>query len=130
VLDYLIYQEQLLTPDALISTEIKSGSVTASVSPEFGFVVTSVDSGSQFTGSVDITGSLVVSNNITTDTLDANIITSDEFSGSFSGSFFGDGGGLTNISLANLSFDVFRLVSGSVTASVTPEDGFKVESAG
>ena len=49
-----------LTEDALISTEIKSGSVTASVSPNFGFVVKSAQSGSEFTGSVSISGSLEI----------------------------------------------------------------------
>jgi len=60
-----------LTEDALISTEIKSGSVTASVAPDYGFRVitdstSSIDElgvyttqiGSRFTGSVDISGSL------------------------------------------------------------------------
>jgi hypothetical protein len=61
-----------LTEDALISTEIKSGSITASVAPDYGFKVitpftSSIDTeffstqiGSQFTGSVDISGSLFV----------------------------------------------------------------------
>jgi hypothetical protein len=48
-----------LTPDALISTEIKSGSVTASVAPDFGFRVISAESGSQFTGSLFVTGGIV-----------------------------------------------------------------------
>ena len=114
--------------DALISTEIKSGSVTASVTPETGFVVTSADSGSTFTGSIDVTGSLVVSNDITTNNLNAGIVTADEFSGSFSGSFEGDGSGLTNIQLANLSLEINKITSGSVTASVDPFEGFVVTS--
>ena len=114
--------------DALISTEIKSGSVTASVTPETGFVVTSADSGSTFTGSIDVTGSLVVSNDITTNNLNAGIVTADEFSGSFSGSFEGDGSGLTNIQLANLSLEINKITSGSVTASVDPIEGFVVTS--
>jgi hypothetical protein len=49
-----------LTEDALLSVEIKSGSVTASVDPQYGFRVKSADSGSEFTGSVNISGSLFV----------------------------------------------------------------------
>ena len=41
-----------LTEDALLTTEIVSGSVTASVSPDTGFIVTSIDSGSTFSGEV------------------------------------------------------------------------------
>ena len=55
----------------------------------------------QITGSLGITGSLSVSNG---------------FSGSFSGSFFGNGSGLTNISVGN--FNIFAITTGSVSASV------------
>ena len=41
-----------LAPDALQSALIVSGAVTASVDPQTGFVVTSVDSGSTFSGSI------------------------------------------------------------------------------
>ena len=40
------------------ANRILSGSVTASVSPDYGFVVNSADSGSHFTGSVYVTGSV------------------------------------------------------------------------
>jgi hypothetical protein len=83
---------------------IASGSVTASVSPNFGFRVESEEVGSQFTGSVDISGSVSAS------------------------LFQGDGGGLFNIPLSALTEDTFRIASGSVTASVSPEFGFRVES--
>ena len=83
---------------------------------------------STFTGSIDVTGSLVVSNDITTNNLNAGIVTADEFSGSFSGSFEGDGSGLTNIQLANLSLEINQITSGSVTASVDPIEGFVVTS--
>jgi hypothetical protein len=97
-----------LTEDALISTEIKSGSVTASVSPDFGFVVNSAQSGSEFTGSVSVSGSISAS------------------------IFQGDGAGLFNIPLSALAEEVLvtnQISTGSVTASVSPDFGFKVESA-
>jgi len=112
-----------LTEDALLSVEIKSGSVTASVSPNFGFRVKSADSGSEFTGSVDISGSL-------------NVTQKSQFTGSInvsgsivvaSGSYFvGDGSQLTNITLANLAIDSTKIFSGSATASISPIEGFDV----
>jgi len=91
-----------LTEDALVSTEIKSGSVTASVSPEYGFIVTTPFSGSsfgsRFTGSVDVSGSVRAF------------------------SFIGDGSQLTNVA----SVVSPRIASGSVTASVSPNFGFVV----
>jgi len=98
-----------LTEDALISTEIKSGSVTASVSPNFGFVVTSPASGSKFTGSLFVTGGIV-----------------QLAVGSF---YSGSGQGLFNIPLSALAEEVVaatRIQTGSVTASVSPERGFQV----
>jgi hypothetical protein len=94
-----------LSEDALISTEIKSGSVTASVSPNFGFIVKSAESGSEFTGSIDVSGSVTVK------------------SGSF---FIGDGRFLNNITLANLAIDSTKIFSGSATASISPTEGFEV----
>jgi len=107
-----------LAPDALLSPLIASGSVTASVSPNQGFVVTSTTSGSQFTGSVSITGSLFVNPN----------------SGSIrlaSGStYYGDGTNLRNIPRTALTEDALisaEIKSGSVTASVSPNFGFRVQ---
>ena len=94
-----------LTQDALISTFIASGSVTASVAPNYGFKVEALESGSQFTGSIRISGSAYVE------------------SGSY---FVGDGSKLTNVTLANLSIDSTRIFSGSATASISPAEGFKV----
>jgi len=94
-----------LTEDALLTVEIKSGSVTASVSPQFGFKVESLDSGSQFTGSINVSGSVSV------------------ISGSY---FVGDGRYLSNITLANLAIDSTKIFSGSATASISPDEGFNV----
>ena len=100
------------------ATRLASGSVTASVAPEYGFKIESQISGSQFTGSVYITGSVIVTGSIK----------AQEITGSISGSFTGDGAGLFNIPRSAFSGDAFRIASGSVTASVDPAYGFKVES--
>lgn len=48
-------------------------------------------------------------------------------SGSFSGSFYGDGGGLTNISASSIiGLQLNQIGSGSVTASISPDLGFRV----
>jgi hypothetical protein len=87
---------------------LASGSVTASVSNEFGFRVESIDSGSQFTGSVEVSGNVTIP--------------------SGSGYFSGSGEGLFNIPQSAFSGDAFRIASGSVSASVSPDYGFVVES--
>jgi len=102
-----------LTPDALLSTLITSGSVTASVTPQFGFKVESSLSGSQFTGSIFVSGSRGI----------------ELTSGS---SYSGSGERLFNIPRSALTPDALLstlIASGSVTASVTPEFGFKVISS-
>ena len=78
-----------------------SGSVTASVSPDKGFKVYSLDAGSQFTGSVFVTGSV---------------------SASF---FVGDGSQLTNVPAIVAPF----IGSGSATGSVSSGDQFIVTTA-
>ena len=60
-----------------------------------------------YTGSAQITGSLIITGSLSV---------SNGFSGSFSGSFFGNGSGLTNISVGN--FNIFAITTGSVSASV------------
>ena len=94
-----------LTEDALTSFEIKSGSVTASVSPNFGFRVQSAGSGSQFTGSLKISGSITLN------------------SGS---AYSGSGRNLFDIPESALAFRLNRIFSGSATASISPDRGFEV----
>ena len=112
-----------LTEDALLSTEIISGSVTASVRPDGGFVVTSLESGSTFIGSVTMDNSLSITDLIK---ISDTSITAD------SQAFFsGSGAGLFNIPRSALSEDALPLTeiaTGSITASVTPEGGFIVTS--
>ena len=174
-----------LTPDALLSNLIVSGAITASVTPEEGFIVTSVESGSTFFGEVRVESGSAFSGSgeklrdipfsaLSTDAQDSiTSLVSDEskilVSGSVSASvdaengfivtsiasgstffgnvgvasgssFSGSGALLNDIPFAAISItsdDTFssiisgdskRLVTGSVTASVSNEDGFKVES--
>jgi hypothetical protein len=99
------------------SSRIASGSVTASVSPDDGFRVISINSGSQFSGSINVSGSLYV----------ADLISTQQISGSsISGSFQGDGSRLTGINVPPQV--ATKIVSGSVTASVDPAKGFIVTS--
>ncbi|NDC22457.1 hypothetical protein EBZ57_03780, partial [bacterium] len=95
-----------MTEEALISTEIKSGSVTASVSPNFGFRVISIESGSQFSGSLFVSGGYI------------RVETGSFFSGS--------GAGLFDIPESALSFKINRIASGSATASISPDYGLRV----
>ena len=93
------------------ATRLATGSITASVSPEDGFKVLSVVSGSTFTGSLFVSGNVVIP--------------------SGSGFFSGSGEGLFNIPISALNIDSLvstRIASGSVTASVSPNFGFVVNS--
>src|SRR5210317_917060 len=109
-----------LTEDALLSSFIASGSVTASIDGAGFFRVFSTGSvKSEFSGSVSISESLDVPL-ITADRVIAN-----EFSGSFSGS----GKNLFDIPVSQLSGDAFRIASGSATASISPVDGFVVNTS-
>jgi len=119
-----------LAPDALLSPLIASGSVTASVAPNFGFVVTSAQSGSEFTGSVDISGSLFVSGTLST----SQSVYVNSYSGALyiasSSVLYADGQYLRNIPRSALTEDALisaEIKSGSVTASVSPDFGFRVQ---
>ena len=108
-----------LVEDALVSNLIQTGSVTASVLPDGTFKVFGTGSvKSEFSGSVSIT-----------ETLDVPKIIADEITGSFSGSFAGDGSELNNIPLSALSEDAFKIASGSATASISPNLGFVVNTS-
>jgi cytoskeletal protein CcmA (bactofilin family) len=62
-----------------------------------------LDSGSKFTGSIDVSGSITID-----------------------GIYIGDGSGLRNIDIANLAIDTSRIYTGSVTASVATDGYFRV----
>jgi len=97
-----------LTPDALVATLIASGSVTASTSPDFGFRVISAETGSQFTGSLFVSGARGIE------------ITSGS-------SFSGSGERLFDIPVKALKdLDLSKISSGSATASISPNNGLIV----
>ena len=97
---------QLTNVQASAAPLIASGSATASVTSGDTFVVTAPISGSQFTGSLFVSGNIQLE----------------------SGSFFsGSGAGLFDIPRTAFSGDAFRIASGSVTASTSPDYGFRVE---
>lgn len=96
-----------------------------------------------YSGSITIDGDLIVSGsliapNITGSLLGtaSNAISSSYassgtglFSGSFSGSFTGNGAGLTDIPATSvIGLNLSQIASGSVTASVDPTNGFRVNS--
>lgn len=55
---------------------------------------------------------------------------SGSFTGSFSGSFFGNGSGITNISASNIvGLNLSQIASGSYTASISPNNGFVVNTS-
>ena len=84
-------------------SQIASGSVTASISPV---------NGMQINTDTTVTGSLIVTEGIT---------------GSFTGSFVGDGVGLYDIPASGITgLNLSQIASGSATASIAPNTGFRV----
>ena len=72
-----------------------------------------------FTGSVVITGSLNVTGSL--------VAQGASITGSFTGSFFGDGGGLTNIPASGITgLNLSQIASGSATASISPNGGLQI----
>ena len=136
------------------SFRIASGSVTASVNPQYGFRVESALSGSEFTGSVEISGSISASLFIgdgrglfNLPALTATLIASGSATASIAPNtglvvntfstfqfpvsasmFSGSGKGLFDIPRSAITEDSVRISSGSVTASVSPNFGFVVQS--
>jgi len=96
----------------LETTKIASGSVTASAQPDRGFIVQSGELGSQFTGSIFVSGSRGI-----------ELVSGSSYSGSGARLF-----DIPRTALAPDALDTNRIISGSVTASVTPDFGFRVQS--
>jgi hypothetical protein len=70
---------------------------------------------------VNITGSLNVGSNQSISTTAALL------TGSFTGSFAGDGAGLINIPAAGIvGLELYRIASGSATASISPNNGLEI----
>ena len=133
-----------VTAQRLVVQTVSSSVIYSSGSNIFGDELTDTQ---QFTGSVTITGSLGVNGpstfngRVTATNLTGSLFGTSSwattssfalsgngpFSGSFSGSFFGNGGGLTNISASSVvGLNLSLISSGSVTASTDPAYGFRV----
>ena len=82
-----------------------------------------------FIGDTNITGSLSITGGL--DVVNGDLILSGGIiQAAGSGSFFsGSGRGLFDIPQSALSFEINRIASGSATASVSPDFGFKFEGA-
>ena len=104
-----------------ISTD--SVSINTELSVENGISAISY-TGSVFSGS-DVVTSTITADSIIVDTIDGITITGTEFSGSFSGSFQGDGNAITNIPTSALVGDINRIAEGDANATIT-EDKFSV----
>ena len=132
-----------LTAQTIVAQVITSSTEFITGSTKFGSLLSN---NHQFTGSVSVTGSLTIngenltgissslSSRITTNSASISSLSasfnsfSGSFSsGSFSGSFFGNGSGLTDISASSIvGLDLSKIASGSVTASISPNTGFKI----
>ncbi len=87
-----------LAEEVVAATKIQEGNVTASVDEVEGFIVKSEASGSQFSGSLFVSGGVTLTDGI----------------------YNGDGSGLFHIPISNLAGDSPRIARGSATASVNP----------
>jgi hypothetical protein len=126
---------QLVKGDGTFETYIINyinNAISASYSETASYALNAQGSGFPFTGSAVITGSLVVTGSIiATNGVTASLLGTASYalggSGSFSGSFSGNGAGITNISASNIvGLTLSQITSGSVTASVDPINGFRV----
>lgn len=126
-------------------SQIVSGSATASISPNNGFQINVPTTGSTFSGSFigdgnnlyNIPASGIVGLNlsqIASGSATASIspdgglfINTNVTASEFSGSYVGDGYGLYNIPAAGIvGLNLSQIASGSATASISPNEGLKI----
>jgi hypothetical protein len=123
-----VYIDGSLTAKELFINYISSSVLYQSGSTKFG---DTLDDTHEFTGSVNITGSISLNGQpIGTGKLDEvtfNLFTSSYTTGSFTGSFIGDGSQLTNIPASGVTgLNLNKIVSGSVSASISPNRGLEI----
>ena len=112
------------TSSILLKRSGIAGSVPTTSSLQVGEIALNTYDGKAFlhkSGSTDEVVEIVVAG--------ANVTGSISLTGAVTASaFIGSGAGLTDIPFSALSQELFRIASGSVTASALPDFGFKVES--
>jgi hypothetical protein len=123
-----VYIDGALTAKELFINYVTSSVLYESGSTKFG---DTLDDTHEFTGSVNITGSISLNGQpIGTGKLDEvtfNFFTSSYTTGSFTGSFIGDGSQLTNIPASGVTgLNLNKIVSGSVSASISPNRGLEI----
>jgi hypothetical protein len=123
-----VYIDGTLTAKELFINYVTSSVLYESGSTKFG---DTLDDTHEFTGSVNITGSISLNGQpIGTGKLDEvtfNLFTSSYTTGSFTGSFIGDGSQLTNIPASGVTgLNLNKIVSGSVSASISPNRGLEI----
>jgi len=117
-----------LTADRYDVSIVSTSILYESGSTKFG---DSLDDLHEFTGSVAITGSITLNGQaIGTGKLDEttfNSFTSSYTTGAFTGSFIGDGSQLTNIPSSGVTgLNLNKIISGSVSASISPDKGLEI----
>ena len=117
-----------LTADQYNVSIVSTSILYESGSTKFG---NTLDDLHEFTGSVAITGSITLNGNpIGTGKLDEatfNSFTSSYTTGAFTGSFIGDGSQLTNIPSSGVTgLNLNKIISGSVSASISPDKGLEI----
>lgn len=117
-----------LTADQYNVSIVSTSILYESGSTKFG---NTLDDLHEFTGSVAITGSISLNGQpIGTGKLDEtvfNSFTSSYTTGSFTGSFIGDGSQLTNIPSTGVTgLELNKILSGSVSASISPNRGLEI----
>ena len=120
---YPVFQVFNASNEVIVPTSITANStVTATITFSVPTAGTAVASIGGFTGSAPTVASASYAST-------ASFAQSGNgaFSGSFSGSFQGDGGGLTNIPASGIvGLQLNQIASGSATASIAPDLGFRV----
>jgi hypothetical protein len=127
------FEQDLRVRGTLTVDELHTSITSSSILYESGSTVfgNTLDDTHQLTGSVAITGSITLNGNpIGTGKLDEttfNSFTSSYTTGSFTGSFIGDGSQLTNIPASGVTgLNLNKIVSGSVSASISPNRGLEI----
>jgi hypothetical protein len=127
------FEQDLRVRGTLTVDELHTSITTSSILYESGSTVfgNTLDDTHQLTGSVAITGAITLNGQaIGTGKLDEstfNSFTSSYTTGAFTGSFKGDGSQLYNIPSSGVTgLNLNKIISGSVSASISPDRGLEI----